>query len=140
MDFWFEFFDIHMNEKSTICHDCHGFKWQNINVYLILTIFWWSSTLFGLLDYDCTPLRLGTSISNLASNFALGVGSSDLGLYTSSRGYCCLGTIKVIVISKVWCRAPLIYYLLLKAKGDSLSSFFIKLQYRLLPHFLSTLL
>jgi hypothetical protein len=39
MDFWFEFLDIHMNEKTIICHDCHGFKWQNINIYPILTIF-----------------------------------------------------------------------------------------------------
>jgi hypothetical protein len=23
IDFWFEFFDIHMNEKSTTCHGCH---------------------------------------------------------------------------------------------------------------------
>jgi hypothetical protein len=38
MDFWFEFLDIHMNEKTTTCHDCHGFKWQNINIYSILTI------------------------------------------------------------------------------------------------------
>jgi hypothetical protein len=27
MDFWFEFLDIHMNEKRPTCHDCHGFKW-----------------------------------------------------------------------------------------------------------------
>jgi hypothetical protein len=26
MNFWFEFFDIHMNEKTTTCHDCRGFK------------------------------------------------------------------------------------------------------------------
>jgi hypothetical protein len=32
MDFWFEFCDIHMNEKIT-SHNCHGFKWQNINIY-----------------------------------------------------------------------------------------------------------
>ncbi len=38
MDFWFEFLDIHMNEKTT-CNDCHGFKWKNINIYPILTIF-----------------------------------------------------------------------------------------------------
>jgi hypothetical protein len=36
MDFLFQFLDIHMNEKSITCH---GFKWQNINVYPILTIF-----------------------------------------------------------------------------------------------------
>jgi len=38
MDCWFEFFDIHMNEKKT-CHYFHGFKWQNINIYPILIIF-----------------------------------------------------------------------------------------------------
>jgi hypothetical protein len=27
MDFWFEFFDIHVNEQATTRHDCHGFKW-----------------------------------------------------------------------------------------------------------------
>jgi hypothetical protein len=26
MDFWFEFLDIHMNEKGTTCHDCCGLK------------------------------------------------------------------------------------------------------------------
>jgi hypothetical protein len=39
MDFWFEFLNIHMNEKEIICHDYHGFKWQNINIYPILIIF-----------------------------------------------------------------------------------------------------
>jgi len=39
MNFWFEFIDIHMNEKTTTCHDCHGFKWQNINIYPILIVF-----------------------------------------------------------------------------------------------------
>jgi hypothetical protein len=39
VDFWFEFFDIHMNEKEITYHDCHGFKWQNINIYPILIIF-----------------------------------------------------------------------------------------------------
>jgi hypothetical protein len=28
-----------MNEKAITCHDCHGFKWQNININQILTIF-----------------------------------------------------------------------------------------------------
>ncbi len=27
MDFWFEFFNIHMNEKGTTCHGYHGFIW-----------------------------------------------------------------------------------------------------------------
>jgi hypothetical protein len=39
MSFWFEFLNIHMNEKTITCHDCHGFRWQNINIYPILTIF-----------------------------------------------------------------------------------------------------
>jgi len=39
MNFWFEILDIHMNEKTITCHDCYGFKWQNINIYPILTIF-----------------------------------------------------------------------------------------------------
>jgi hypothetical protein len=37
MDFWFEFIDIHMNEQATTHQDFHGFKWQNINISLILT-------------------------------------------------------------------------------------------------------
>ncbi len=39
MDFWFKFLNIHMNGKAITCHDCHGFKWQNINILTILTIF-----------------------------------------------------------------------------------------------------
>jgi hypothetical protein len=49
MDFWFEFLDIHMNEKKKTCHDCHdchGFKWKNINIYPILTVFLSSFTPF----------------------------------------------------------------------------------------------
>jgi hypothetical protein len=42
MDFWFEFLDIHMNEKVITCHDCHGFKWQNIIIYPILNFFYCS--------------------------------------------------------------------------------------------------
>jgi len=26
-------------QKKKTCHDCHGFKWQNINIYPNLTIF-----------------------------------------------------------------------------------------------------
>jgi hypothetical protein len=55
MDFWFEFLDIHMNEKEITYHDGHGFKWKNINIYPILTIlFLQSNTHFGLLDCACT--------------------------------------------------------------------------------------
>ncbi len=39
MDFRFEFLNIHMNGKTITCHDCHGFNWQNINIYQILNIF-----------------------------------------------------------------------------------------------------
>jgi hypothetical protein len=28
-----------MNEKAITCHDCHGLKWKNINIYQILTFF-----------------------------------------------------------------------------------------------------
>jgi len=45
MDFLFEILAIHMNEKTTY-HDCHGFKWQNINIYPILIFFLCSSTSF----------------------------------------------------------------------------------------------
>jgi hypothetical protein len=39
MDFLFEFLNIYMNEKAITYHDCHGFKWQNINIYPILIFF-----------------------------------------------------------------------------------------------------
>jgi hypothetical protein len=56
MDFWFEFFEIHMNEKTITCYDCYDFKWQNINIYSIVTFcFLQFDTLFGSLDYDYTP-------------------------------------------------------------------------------------
>jgi hypothetical protein len=35
MDFLFGFLNIYMNEKEIILHDFHGFKWQNMNIYLI---------------------------------------------------------------------------------------------------------
>jgi hypothetical protein len=56
MDFWFEFLDIHMNEKVVTYHDCHGFKWKNINIYLsnFDFFFLWSNALFGSLDCDYT--------------------------------------------------------------------------------------
>jgi hypothetical protein len=70
MDFWFEFLNIHMNEKTVICHDCHGFKWQNINIYLILIVFlcgpmplladWIMTTPHNLSKY------LGVSLHSLA--------------------------------------------------------------------------
>jgi hypothetical protein len=39
MDFLFEFLNIHINEKTITYNDYHGFKWQNINIYPILTTF-----------------------------------------------------------------------------------------------------
>jgi hypothetical protein len=44
--FWFEFLNIHMNEKEITCHDCHGFKWQNINIYQIFIVSLCSPTTF----------------------------------------------------------------------------------------------
>jgi hypothetical protein len=38
MDFWFEFYDIHINEKAITFHDFHGFKWKNMNIYSILIV------------------------------------------------------------------------------------------------------
>ncbi len=48
MNFWFEFFDIHMNEKAITCHDFHGFKWQNI---IFLNIDFFLCSLTFLLDF-----------------------------------------------------------------------------------------
>jgi len=57
LDFWFEFLNIHMNEKKKTCHGYHGFKWQNINIYSILIIFLYGLTpFFDLLDYDYTQV------------------------------------------------------------------------------------
>ncbi len=46
MNFWFEFSNIHMNEKITTCHDCHGFKWKNVNNFPIIIIFIYNLTPF----------------------------------------------------------------------------------------------
>jgi hypothetical protein len=35
-----------MNEKIITYHDCHGFKWQNINIYPILIVFLRNQTPF----------------------------------------------------------------------------------------------
>ncbi len=41
--------------KKKTCYDCHGFKWQNINIYSILILFLLQfNAFFGSLDYDCT--------------------------------------------------------------------------------------
>jgi hypothetical protein len=55
MDFWFEFIDIHMNEKTTTCHDFHDFKWQNINIYSILIVILCDSMPFLALWIVTTP-------------------------------------------------------------------------------------
>jgi hypothetical protein len=57
MDFQFKFLDIHRNEKVTICHDCHGFKWQNINIYLILIILICGLMPFWLVGFWLHPIK-----------------------------------------------------------------------------------
>jgi len=57
VDFWFEFLDVHMNEKTTIFHDFHGFKWYNINIYLILTFFFGGSTPFLVCYIVTSPIE-----------------------------------------------------------------------------------
>jgi hypothetical protein len=48
-----------MNEKTTTCHDCHDFKWKNINFFLILTNFVYSpKPFFNSLDCDYSQLLL----------------------------------------------------------------------------------
>ncbi len=54
MNFLFEFLNIHMNEKEITCHDCHGFKGQNMNIYDILIIFLCNLMPFLANDCDCT--------------------------------------------------------------------------------------
>jgi hypothetical protein len=56
MEFWFEFFNIHMNEKIITCHDCHGFKWKNINIYPILIAFLYNSMPFLAHCIVSTPI------------------------------------------------------------------------------------
>jgi hypothetical protein len=56
VNFGFEFLNIHMNEKTTTCHDCHGFKWQNINIYPIFTIYLCGLTLFLARWIVTTPM------------------------------------------------------------------------------------
>jgi hypothetical protein len=58
MDFWFEYLDIHMNEKKKTCHDCNGFKWKNINIYLILNLFFCDMTPFLACWIMTAPIRL----------------------------------------------------------------------------------
>jgi hypothetical protein len=59
MDFWFEFFEIRMNENTISCHDYHSFKGQKINIYPILTFFffffaiWHPFWLIGLWLHPC---------------------------------------------------------------------------------------
>jgi len=58
MDFWIKFLDIHVNEKTITCHDCHGFKWKNINIYPILIIFLGNPTPFLICWIVTTPKNL----------------------------------------------------------------------------------
>jgi hypothetical protein len=58
MDFLFESLNIHMNEKAIICHDCHGFKWQNINIYQFFIVFVYSPMPFLAHWIVITPMML----------------------------------------------------------------------------------
>ncbi len=55
MNFWFEFLGICMNEKVTTCHDCHDFKWQNINIYPIWLFFFVVQHPFWLVELWLHP-------------------------------------------------------------------------------------
>jgi hypothetical protein len=72
MDFCFEFLEIHMNEKTIICHDYHGFKWKK---HKYLSNFDYFSlqfnALFGLLDCDYTQFKviLNNSKNGERSNY-----------------------------------------------------------------------
>jgi len=70
MNFWFKFPNIHMNQKTITCHDCHGFEWQNVNIYQILIIFLCGPMPFLACWIVTTPhnLRkyLGVSLHSLA--------------------------------------------------------------------------
>jgi hypothetical protein len=48
-----------MNDKIITCHDCHGFKWKNINAYPILTICLCDSTHFLVHWIVTTPYTNG---------------------------------------------------------------------------------
>jgi hypothetical protein len=52
-----EFLDIHVNKKYITCHDYHGFTWQNINTYPILTIFLCDPTPFLVCCITTTPIN-----------------------------------------------------------------------------------
>jgi hypothetical protein len=70
MDFLFEFLDIHMNEK-TITYDFHDFKWQNINIYPILTLFFCSPTPFMVARWIVITSILFTIAYNYPSIYVL---------------------------------------------------------------------
>ncbi len=59
MDSRFEFLDIHMNEKTITCQDYHGLKWQNINIYPILNVFFYGLTPFLACWIVTTPKKNG---------------------------------------------------------------------------------
>ncbi len=57
MDFWFEFFDIHMNEKTITCHAYYSFKKPKLKYLPDFDYFsLQSDALFGSLDCDYTLL------------------------------------------------------------------------------------
>jgi len=53
MDFWFQFFNIHMNEKTITSHDCHGFKWKNKYLSNFDYFSLWFDAFFDSLCCDC---------------------------------------------------------------------------------------
>jgi hypothetical protein len=67
----------------------------------------------------CCLLGPGTFVSYFACNYALETSFGDLGIFIASWGCCCLGIVKVVVISRVWCKTLFIHHLYLKAKGLS---------------------
>jgi hypothetical protein len=48
-----------MNEQITTCHEFHGFKWEKINIYLILTCFVCNSIPFLAHWNMITPFSFG---------------------------------------------------------------------------------
>jgi hypothetical protein len=47
-----------MNEKTITCHDCHGFKWKNINIYPILIVLIYSSMPFLIRCIVIAPSKI----------------------------------------------------------------------------------
>jgi len=70
MDFIFLILDIHMNEKKKTCHDCRGFKWQNINIYPFLKNIFCTLTPFLVRWIVIAPLH--NICANLKASKSLG--------------------------------------------------------------------